>query len=79
MGYLIDVAKVRFLNLGLTERQADVMHRLFMGSTNKEIAKDLKISEKAVKWHLTNIYQLTKAKNRKDLMVYIIQKGIYDR
>jgi DNA-binding NarL/FixJ family response regulator len=42
--------------LGLTRRQADVLHLLWLGSTNAEIAATLTISEHTVRHHLEDIY-----------------------
>lgn len=42
---------------GLTPREQDVLCLLIKGSTNKEIANDLFISEKTVKSHLNKIFK----------------------
>jgi DNA-binding CsgD family transcriptional regulator len=43
--------------LGLTRRQAEVLHLLWQGATNAEIALALNISEHTVRHHLENIYR----------------------
>jgi DNA-binding NarL/FixJ family response regulator len=39
----------------LSERETDVLRRLAQGRANKQIARDLQISEKTVKTHVSNI------------------------
>ncbi|HZL47452.1 MAG TPA: LuxR C-terminal-related transcriptional regulator [Solirubrobacteraceae bacterium] len=43
--------------LGLTVRQAEVLHLLWQGETNAGIARALNISEHTVRHHLENIYR----------------------
>jgi DNA-binding CsgD family transcriptional regulator len=43
--------------LGLTRRQAEVLHLIWQGSANAEIAGALNISEHTVRHHLENIYR----------------------
>jgi DNA-binding CsgD family transcriptional regulator len=43
--------------LGLTRRQAEVLHLLWRGCTNADIAQALSISEHTVRHHLENIYR----------------------
>ncbi|HTA98257.1 MAG TPA: helix-turn-helix transcriptional regulator [Solirubrobacteraceae bacterium] len=43
--------------LGLTRRQAEVLHLLWQGNTNAEIAIALNISEHTARHHLENIYR----------------------
>ena len=48
----------------LTKREEQILDRVARGLTNKEIAKDLKISEKTVKHYMTNIMQKLQVRNR---------------
>jgi DNA-binding NarL/FixJ family response regulator len=48
----------------LTDRQIDVLRRLSEGRTNKTIARDLDLSEKTVKAHVTAILRALKVVNR---------------
>jgi DNA-binding CsgD family transcriptional regulator len=43
--------------LGLTRRQAEVLHLIWQGSTNAEIAGALNISGHTVRHHLEHIYR----------------------
>lgn len=54
----------------LTERESEVLYMVGLGYTNKEIAKELYISEHTVKKHITNILCKLDMKNRKDLIIY---------
>lgn len=49
---------------GLTERQIEVLRLLEMGRANKEIAKDLGLSEGTIKIHLASIYRVLNVRNR---------------
>lgn len=53
-----DILKISTLakNHRLTERQSDVMRLVVKGLVNKEIARELDISENTVKQHLQSVY-----------------------
>ena len=48
----------------LTERQIDVLKRLSAGQPNKIIARELELSEKTVKAHITAIFKALNVVNR---------------
>jgi two-component system, NarL family, nitrate/nitrite response regulator NarL len=48
----------------LTERQIDVLKRLCCGLSNKEISRELNLSEKTVKAHITAIFRTLNVVNR---------------
>jgi two-component system, NarL family, nitrate/nitrite response regulator NarL len=48
----------------LTDRQIDVLRRLSAGQSNKTIARDLDLSEKTVKAHITAIFRALNVFNR---------------
>jgi DNA-binding NarL/FixJ family response regulator len=52
----------------LTEREAEVLHELEEGSSNREIATRLFISEATVKVHLRHIYEKLGVRNRAELL-----------
>ncbi len=54
----------------LTERELEVLHMVGLGSTNKEIAKKLYISEHTIKKHISSILFKLDMNNRKDLIIY---------
>lgn len=49
---------------GLTSREDQIVRQLARGLTNKEIARQLNVSEKTIKHHMTNIMQKLNARNR---------------
>lgn len=55
---------------GFSYRQIDVITDVCKGSVNREIANRLMISEKGVKYHMTNILRKAKVKNRTELAAW---------
>ena len=53
----------------LSPRERDVMHLAANGAANKEIARELKVTEGTVKIHLHRIYQKLGVKSRYALAV----------
>lgn len=54
----------------LTKRELDVAKLVATGLSNKEASEKLFISEKTVKFHLTNIYKKMYIKSRSQLIVW---------
>ncbi len=48
----------------LTEREREILEHVAIGQSNKEIAAELFLSEKTVKYHMTNILQKLHVRNR---------------
>jgi len=61
---------------GLTVREQEVLLCLTSGSTNKEIAEALNISEKTVKSHLNSIFRKLNVSRRLEAILYAINRGI---
>jgi len=59
----------------LTPREREVLRLLIKGSTNKEIANDLFISEKTVKSHLNKIFKKLNVSRRLDAILTAIKLG----
>lgn len=55
----------------LTDRQREVLNLLAEGESNKEIARNLNVTEATVKAHLAIILRLLGAKNRTQAVVYL--------
>jgi len=53
----------------LTEREFMVMQRILRGSTNKDIARSLEITEHTVKIHVQNIFRKLRVRRRIDLLL----------
>ena len=60
----------------LTEREHEVTRLVAQGCSNQEIAKELVISEKTVKTHVSNILSKLQLADRTQLAIYAIRKGL---
>jgi two-component system, NarL family, nitrate/nitrite response regulator NarL len=56
-------------NIDLTPREDQILSQVSVGATNKEIALKLNISEKTVKYYMTNIMQKLHVRNRVEAVV----------
>lgn len=54
----------------ITPRERDVLGLIRKGSTNREIAEQLNISESTVKTHVTNLFNRLNLRNRAQLAIY---------
>lgn len=57
---------------GLSNREAEVAELVSKGLSNKEVANRLFVTEKTVKFHLTNIYKKMAVKSRAQLIVWCL-------
>ncbi len=57
---------------GLSNREAEVAELVTKGLSNKEVANMLFVTEKTVKFHLTNIYKKMNVKSRAQLIVWCL-------
>jgi DNA-binding NarL/FixJ family response regulator len=62
----------------LTDRELEVIKALSQGKSNKEIARDLEISEKTVRNHASNIYRKLHIFDRTQAVLYAIREGLVD-
>ncbi|MDZ4662195.1 MAG: helix-turn-helix transcriptional regulator [Pseudomonadota bacterium] len=60
------------LQKGLSNREAEVAELVSKGLSNKEVANQLFVTEKTVKFHLTNIYKKMSVKSRAQLIVWCL-------
>ena len=59
---------------GLSKRESEVAELVTKGLSNKEVADQLYVTEKTVKFHLTNIYKKMELKSRAQLIVWCLPK-----
>lgn len=57
---------------GLSNREATVAELVSKGLSNKEIGNELYVTEKTIKFHLTNIYKKMNVKSRAQLIVWCL-------
>ncbi|MBI3919373.1 MAG: response regulator transcription factor [Betaproteobacteria bacterium] len=55
----------------LTQREKDIVTLIVSGSTNKQVAEALDITERTVKGHLSNIFQKLDVPDRLKLVLYV--------
>lgn len=60
----------------LTETEIKIIKLALRGLTNKEIANELYISEKTVKFHLYKVFKKLVLKNRSELMLFGFRNGL---
>ncbi|MFK8139475.1 MAG: response regulator transcription factor [Bdellovibrionales bacterium] len=60
------------LQRGLSNREVEVAELVSKGMANKEVADKLFVTEKTVKFHLTNIYKKMEIKSRSQLIVWCL-------
>jgi len=60
----------------LSERELEVLRLMAKGWSNREIAKELSISEGTVKNHVTNIYTKLEMHSRAEAVAWAWQQGL---
>ena len=64
--------------LRLTERELEVLRLVARGMNNREIAKDLYISENTVKNHVRNILEKLQLHSRMEAVMYAVREKLLD-
>ncbi len=64
--------------LRLTERELEVLRLVATGKNNREIAKDLFISENTVKNHVRNILEKLQLHSRMEAVMYAVKEKLLD-
>lgn len=55
---------------GLTTREIEIIKLVLEGKINKDIADDLYVKEKTIKFHLSNVFKKLNLTGRIDLILY---------
>lgn len=63
---------------GLTRREIEILVLLATGLANKQLAARLKISEKTVRNHLSNLYEKLGINARSQAVIYAVKKGLVE-
>jgi two-component system NarL family response regulator len=62
----------------LTDREIEILTLLAQGLANKQIAHRIKISDKTVRNHISNIYVKVKVVDRSQAVLYAVRKGLVE-
>ena len=60
----------------MIQREIQLLHWMVEGHSNREIAKELFISENTVKYHIRNIFQKLEVQNRTEAVAYALREGL---
>lgn len=63
---------------GLTAREIEILRMIAGGAANKQIAYRLKISEKTVRNHVSNMYEKLNIFDRSQAVLYAVRKGLVE-
>jgi DNA-binding NarL/FixJ family response regulator len=63
---------------GLTAREIEILKLLASGMANKQVAYRLRISEKTVRNHVSNMYEKLNVSDRSQAVLYAIRKGLIE-
>jgi DNA-binding NarL/FixJ family response regulator len=63
---------------GLTGREIEILKLLAGGMANKQIAYKLRISEKTVRNHVSNMYEKLNIYDRSQAVLYAVRKGLVE-
>jgi DNA-binding CsgD family transcriptional regulator len=68
------VLREHLISNGLSNREAEVAGEVAKGLSNKQAAANLFVTEKTIKFHLTNIYKKLDIKSRSQLIIWCAPK-----
>jgi DNA-binding NarL/FixJ family response regulator len=63
---------------GMTSREIEILKLLATGVPNKQVAYRLKISEKTVRNHVSNLYEKLGIYDRSQAVLYAVRKGLVE-
>lgn len=62
----------------LSERETEILSRLAMGHSNKEIARELELTENTIKFHLKSLYSKLSVNKRTQAVFEAQKQGLLD-
>ena len=62
----------------LTQREREILGRVAAGRTNREIARELFLSEQTIKYHLTNLYRKLGVDGRAGAVRFWFERGLLE-
>jgi DNA-binding NarL/FixJ family response regulator len=62
----------------LSVRETEILRALAEGPSNKQIARDLWLSDQTIKYHLTNIYRKLGVSSRTEAVVLAYERGVIE-
>ena len=71
-----EVSGERTAPSGLTDRELEVLRLIARGLPNKQIARELVVSEKTVKTHVSNILAKLHLADRTQAALYAVREGL---
>ena len=69
------LARAARLTPEFTKRERDVLHWLAHGASNDMIASELGVTERTIRFHLTNIYRKLEVQTRGEAIVWAVRAG----
>ena len=66
------------LDSGVSPRAREVWHLVALGKSNAEIAREIFVSERTVKYHVSNLLEATGARTRAELVSLAYRSGLMD-
>ncbi|MBU4174528.1 MAG: response regulator transcription factor [Actinobacteria bacterium] len=72
----VTLADNRTRDYGLSNREMEVLQLLTEGNTNKQIAKDLWISEQTVKTHVAHLFDKLGTSDRTETVAHALRSGL---
>jgi two-component system, NarL family, response regulator YdfI len=65
-------------DIGLSDRELDILAALGEGKSNKQIARQLWLAEQTVKFHLTNLYRKLEVSSRTEAVNAAYRRGLLE-
>jgi two-component system, NarL family, nitrate/nitrite response regulator NarL len=63
----------------LTPRELEVVRKIVAGCTNREIARDLALSEQTIKNVLSTVYQKCRVRSRLELAIFSLHHDLISK